>query len=97
MIQVGFVPNISRNTTAQLRRRTNQLVTGATALDAEKAPAASPTFSGTVTQQTPAVLTAAVTATSATAGSASALPTTPLGYMTQVINGQTVKIPYYAE
>ena len=98
MIQVGMVPNISpsNNATSQMRRRTNQLVTAAATLDSQKAPAASPVFSGPVTQPAPAVLTAASTATSATGGSASALPAAPLGYLTQVINGQTVKIPYYA-
>lgn len=41
-------------------------------------------------------LQAPVTATSATAGAASALPATPLGYVEIVIAGTTVKIPYYS-
>jgi len=35
------------------------------------------------------------TATTATGGSASALPSTPAGYMNVTLNGVTVKIPYY--
>jgi flagellar capping protein FliD len=57
---------------------------------------ASPTFTGVVTEPTPAVLTAAVTATSALAGAASALPSNPLGYLEMSINSVTVKVPYYA-
>lgn len=60
-----------------------------------KAPLASPTFTGTVTQPTPAVLTGATTATSATAGTAFALPTAPAGYLQVKVNGVTVKLPYY--
>lgn len=41
-------------------------------------------------------LDVATTATSATAGAATALPATPLGYWETVINGTTVKLPYYA-
>ncbi len=36
------------------------------------------------------------TATSATAGSATALPSVPLGYVEITINGTVVKLPYYA-
>jgi hypothetical protein len=60
------------------------------------APSASPTFSGTVTQPTPSVLTGATTATSATTGAATALPALPAGYLTVSINGTSFKIPYYA-
>jgi hypothetical protein len=60
------------------------------------APIASPTFTGTVTEPTPPVLTAAVTATSATAGAASALPSAPLGYLDWSVNGVTVKVPFYS-
>jgi len=35
-------------------------------------------------------------ATSATAGAASALPVTPLGYLEIIVNGTTVKLPYYS-
>lgn len=59
------------------------------------APKASPTFTGTVTQPTPDVLTAATTATSATAGAASVLPATPAGYLEVSINGTVFKLPYY--
>ena len=38
----------------------------------------------------------ATTTTSATGGAATALPAAPLGYLTQVVNGVTVKIPYYS-
>lgn len=41
-------------------------------------------------------LTAAITATSATAGTATSLPTTPLGYVQITINSVNVKIPYYS-
>ena len=37
----------------------------------------------------------AATATSATSGSASALPATPAGYLPATVNGTLVKIPYY--
>jgi hypothetical protein len=59
------------------------------------APKASPTFSGTVTEPTPPVLTAAVTATSATAGAATALPATPALYLEVSINGTVYKIPAF--
>jgi hypothetical protein len=42
------------------------------------------------------ILTDAVTATSATAGSATTLPATPTGYVEIPINGTTVKVPYYS-
>lgn len=35
------------------------------------------------------------TSTSATAGIASALPATPQGYLTIVVDGNAVKVPYY--
>lgn len=38
----------------------------------------------------------AVTATSATAGGATALPATPAGYLTLSINGTSYKVPFYA-
>lgn len=59
------------------------------------APIASPTFTGTVTEPTPPVLTAAVTATSATTGAASPLPTDPALYLEISINGTVYKIPAY--
>lgn len=68
----------------------------ALAAEALLAPIASPTFTGTVTQPTPDVLTAATTATTATAGAATALPATPLGYLEMSVNGTTVRIPYYS-
>lgn len=71
-------------------------VSGLTAALALLAPIASPTFSGTVTQPTPPVLTGATTATSATAGAATTLPATPLGYLQMSVNGTVVKIPYYS-
>jgi hypothetical protein len=71
-------------------------ITGLSAALALLAPIASPTFTGTVTEPTPAVLTAAVTSTSATAGAATALPATPLGYLEMSVNGTTVKVPYYS-
>jgi hypothetical protein len=40
-------------------------------------------------------LTAATTATTATAGTAT-LPTSPLGFVEMVVNGTTVKLPYYS-
>jgi hypothetical protein len=70
-------------------------VTGLSAALALLAPLASPTFSGTVTQPTPPVLTAAVTATSATTGAASPLPTDPALYLEISINGTVYKIPAY--
>jgi hypothetical protein len=61
------------------------------------APAASPTFTGTVTQPTPPVLTAALTqATVGAAGGATALPATPTGYLKLSINGTVFAVPYYA-
>lgn len=107
---LAYLPSTQNLTpTTQMRRRFNQTVSTLTnqvgsiatgtgdlgALSKDKAPAASPTFTGIVTQPAPAVLTAATTATSATAGSATALPSAPLGYMEMSINGTTVKIPYY--
>ncbi|CAH1677798.1 hypothetical protein [Chelatococcus sp.] len=35
------------------------------------------------------------TSTSASAGAASALPSTPQGYLTIVVDGNAVKVPYY--
>lgn len=52
--------------------------------------------SGTVTQPDAPVLTAATTTTAATAGAATALPATPVGYLTISINGTLRKIPYYS-
>lgn len=71
-------------------------VSGLSAALALLAPIASPTFTGTVTQPAPSVLTAATTASSATAGAASALPVTPLGYLEISVNGVTVKVAYYS-
>lgn len=108
MANVAYLPNVapSNNNTAQIRRRANQTVTAVnenstaiTVLQAQiptLAPIAAPSFTGTVTQEGASVLTAATTATSATAGSASSLPATPVGYLEMSINGQTVKLPYYA-
>ena len=62
---------------------------------ATKAPINDPTFTGTVTQPDPSVLTAATTTTSATAGTASPLPALPAGYLTVSINGTNYKMPYY--
>lgn len=42
------------------------------------------------------LLAGQTTATSATAGAATALPTAPLGYMAISLNGTVVKIPYYS-
>lgn len=70
--------------------------TRAVAAEALLAPQASPTFTGTVTQPAPSVVTAATTATSATAGAATALPATPLGYLQMIVNGTTVKVPFYS-
>lgn len=89
----------------QLRRRFNAAVavsdanvtatqSNAAAI-ATKAPSDSPTFTGTVTQAEPPTLTSATTATSATSGSASSLPSTPQGYLQMIVNGETVKMPYY--
>lgn len=53
--------------------------------------------SGSVSVALPSLqITAATTATSATAGAATALPAAPLGYVEIVVNGTTVKIPYYS-
>ncbi len=41
------------------------------------------------------ILSAATIASSSTAGTATALPATPAGYLEQSINGTTYKIPYY--
>jgi hypothetical protein len=71
-------------------------VSGLSAALALLAPIASPTFTGTVTESTPAVLTAAITATSATAGAATALPVAPLGYLEMSINGVICKIPFFS-
>jgi hypothetical protein len=61
------------------------------------APVASPTFTGTVTQPTPPVLTAALTQTTVgAAGGATALPATPTGYLKLSINGTVFAVPYYA-
>ncbi len=103
---LGYLPNVQPkdNNTQQIRRRTNAIVSvvsqqvGSIAsgtgdlgtLSTTKADAANPSLSGTVS------LSGATVAASATAGSATALPAQPVGYLTQVINGQTVKIPYYA-
>jgi methyl-accepting chemotaxis protein len=57
---------------------------------------ANPTFSGTVTQANPPVITAATTQTAApSAGSADALPATPSGYMQMTVNGKTVHLAFY--
>lgn len=71
-------------------------ITGLTADLASKAPTASPVFTGPVTQPTAAVLTSPTTTTSATAGSASALPATPAGYLVMSLGGVNVKVPYFA-
>jgi hypothetical protein len=60
------------------------------------APQASPTFSGVVTQPLPSVLTSATTASSAVAGTSSALPATPAGYLEMQINGNVYLVPYYS-
>ena len=48
-----------------------------------------------VGEQVPTPNLTGTTATSATTGSASALPTDPLGYLIVKVNGVLVKIPYY--
>jgi hypothetical protein len=63
---------------------------------AAKAPLASPTFTGTVTQPDAPVLTAPTTATGATAGTATALPALPAGYLQISLGGTNFKIPYFA-
>jgi hypothetical protein len=40
-------------------------------------------------------LNGATATTVGSAGTASALPTAPLGYLVTQVNGSTVKIPYY--
>lgn len=47
------------------------------------------------TLQTPVLFNSQPSGTSATAGAATALPATPLGYWQTVINGVNVSIPYY--
>lgn len=82
----------------QLRRRFNAAVAVADAnvtAIGTKAPSDSPTFTGTVTQPEPPTLTGATTATSASSGSGSSLPATPQGYLQMIVNGETVKVPYY--
>ncbi len=59
-------------------------------------PIASPTFTGAVTQPDAPVLTSPTTATSATAGAATALPATPAGYLQISLGGTDFKIPYFA-
>jgi len=94
----------ANNDTRQMRRRVNDIVSTVSqqvgsiqanagdlgVLNSTKANSTNPAITGTITQ------TSATTATSATAGAATALPATPLGYLQMVVNGTTVKIPYYA-
>lgn len=70
--------------------------TRAEAAEALLAPIASPTFTGSVTQPDSPVLTSPTTATSATAGAATALPVTPAGYLQISLGGTDFKIPYFA-
>ena len=52
---------------------------------------------GTATVQLPNLsLTSAITTSSATSGSASALPATPTGYLSLDVNGTAIKLPYYS-
>lgn len=60
-----------------------------------KAPIDSPVFTGPVTQPEPTILTDASVATTATAGPANALPSTPAGYLEVSINNLPFKIPYF--
>jgi hypothetical protein len=101
----------ANNNTQQMRRRVNGIVSqvsqqvgsiatgtgdlgtlnaSVTTLGTTKANATNPALTGTITQA------GATVATSATAGGATALPATPLGYLVHVVNGVTVKMPYYA-
>lgn len=59
------------------------------------APIANPTFTGVVTQPDASVLTAATLTTTATLGTATALPALPAEYVTVSINGTSYKIPLY--
>lgn len=70
-------------------------VLGLAAALALLAPLASPTFTGTVTQPTPAVLTAAATASTATLGAGGALPTLPAAYLEISVNGTSYKVALY--
>jgi len=70
--------------------------TRAETAEALLAPIASPTFTGTVTQPDAPVLSSPTTATSATAGAATALPATPAGYLQISLGGTDFKIPYFA-
>jgi hypothetical protein len=67
----------------------------AQAAEALLAPIASPTFTGVVTMPNTPVVTAATTASSATSGAGSALPTTPALYVEISINSVTYKIPLF--
>ena len=69
-------------------------ISGLTAALAAKAPIASPTFTGTVTQPDATVLTAATTAATATAGAAT-LPATPQLFLSVNYNGTAYKSPLY--
>jgi hypothetical protein len=66
----------------------------ATTAEALLAPKASPTFTGVVTQPNATVLTAATTASTATAGSAT-LPATPQLFLSVNYNGVAYRIPLY--
>lgn len=100
------IPNNAANTTgtssnvtgivAIANGGTNASTASAALSNLGGAPIASPTFTGTVTQPTPSVLTGATVATSAVAGSASALPATPTGYLQISINSANVLIPFFS-
>lgn len=105
MSSIAYLPNVQpgNNNTAQMRRRTNGIVAQVSqqvgaletntgdlgTLNTTKAPIDSPTFQNVIGVEN------ATTHTSATAGTATALPATPAGYVTQMINGKSVKVPYY--
>jgi hypothetical protein len=107
MSSPAFLPNTQpkNNSQSQVRRRVNDSVAAIadqtselgtlTATVGTKAPAASPAFSGAVTQPALPVLNNAQIHTTANAGGASALPATPAGYTNITINGQQFRIALY--
>lgn len=76
----------------------NLSVTGTTALSGSLTTTGNLTASGFLSSTTPIQFpnSANVTATTATAGAAGALPSAVFGYLKIVISGTTYKVPYYA-
>jgi hypothetical protein len=96
---ISYLPNVSpkNNSTAQIRRRTNEIVSEVVQNSQDQASTgeAVQALANQPPQQGFGVISGAQIHASANAGGAAALPATPAGYTIISINGQSFKVPLY--